>query len=88
MAFVPQIKTYWSDRSMKELKVRFPVVCPKCGAEHLSEISRSLVTDALIRSVVIQLRAPCHDVSWKASPTEIEQLRHYMGAPWIEASPL
>ena len=68
---------------MKEPMVKFPVVCPKCGTEHLTEVPIAVVADALIKKEGIYLRAACHDAAWNASPTEIEQLREYMGAPWI-----
>jgi hypothetical protein len=70
---------------MKEPTCRFPVVCRECGTEHLTEVPLSLLADALMKNEDILLRAPCHDTSWKASPTEIEQLRDYMGTVWTEA---
>ena len=71
---------------MKEPMVRFPVVCPKCGTEHLTEVAIAAVADALIKKERVYLRAVCHDSAWNASPTEIEQLREYMGAPWIDTA--
>jgi hypothetical protein len=71
---------------MKEPMVKFPVVCPKCGNEHLTEVPIAVVADALIKNECVYLRAVCHDAAWNASPTEIEQSRQYMGAPWIDAA--
>jgi hypothetical protein len=57
-----------------------PVVCPKCGNEHLTEVPIAVVADALIKNESVYLRAACHDAAWNASPTEIEQSRQYLGA--------
>jgi hypothetical protein len=71
---------------MKEPMVKLPVVCPKRGNEHLTEAPIAVVADALIKNASVYLRAACHDAGWNASPTEIEQSRQYMGAPWIDAA--
>jgi hypothetical protein len=63
---------------MKEPTVRFPVVCPDCGSEHLAEFSVATLAEALIRNDDIRLRAACHDSYWVASPGEIAQVRTYM----------
>jgi hypothetical protein len=65
---------------MHEPTVRFPVACPKCGTERLTEIPLQVVTDALQRGSDIFLVATCHDVIWTATELELEQIREYLGA--------
>jgi len=65
---------------MKQPTIRFPVVCPRCGAESLAEVSIALAAEALMRSEGIQLKVACHNLYWTASPTEMQQLRGYMSA--------
>jgi hypothetical protein len=63
-----------------EPTVRFPVTCPKCGTERLTEFPADVVADALSRGADICLVATCHDVIWDASMLEVEQIREYLGA--------
>jgi hypothetical protein len=70
---------------MNEPMIRFPVVCPKCGNERLTEFPVSLVADALLRKTGIFLVAACHDTTWQASSLEIEQIREYLGSVWLNA---
>jgi hypothetical protein len=65
---------------MREPTVRFPVACPKCGTERLTEFPVNVVADALLRGEDICLVATCHDVIWDASELELEQIREYLGA--------
>jgi hypothetical protein len=65
---------------MSELTVRFPVTCPNCGSERLTEFPVNVVADALLRGEDICLVATCHDVIWDASELELEQIREYLGA--------
>ena len=65
---------------MREPNVRFPVACPKCGMERLTEIPFDVVKDALQRGSDICLVATCHDVIWTASELELEQIDEYLGA--------
>jgi hypothetical protein len=66
--------------AMSEVPIRFPVTCPKCGTERLTEFDAFVVADALVRGSAICLVATCHDVIWDASETEVEQIREYLGA--------
>jgi hypothetical protein len=65
---------------MSESTIRFPVTCPKCGTERLTEFPVTLLADALMRSADICLVATCHDVIWDATELELEQIREYLGA--------
>jgi hypothetical protein len=70
---------------MHKPTVRFPVACPKCGMERLTEIPLEVVTDALHRGSDICLVATCHDVIWNATELELEQIREYLGAVLLAA---
>jgi hypothetical protein len=63
---------------MIEPAVRFPVACPKCGRERLTEFSVDEVVDALKRGTDICLVATCHDVIWTATELELEQIQEYL----------
>ena len=65
---------------MSELTVRFPVACPKCGTERLTEFPVDVVADALKRGSDICLVATCHEVIWTATELELEQIHEYLGA--------
>jgi hypothetical protein len=65
--------------------VKFPVVCPECGYESLAELPVATVAEALLNRGPIMLNTRCHDASWSATPIEIEQIREYLGAPWLDA---
>ena len=64
---------------MSEAPIRFPVTCPKCGTERLTEFDADVVTVALVRGSDICLVATCHDQIWDASELEVEQIREYLG---------
>ena len=63
-----------------EPTVRFPVACPKCGRERLTEIPAEVVANSLRRGSDICLVATCHDVIWTATELELEQIYEYLGA--------
>jgi hypothetical protein len=65
---------------MNEPTLRFPVACPKCGRERLTEFPVDVVADALNKGFDICLVATCHDVIWTASELELEQIHQYLGA--------
>jgi len=64
---------------MIEPTVRFPVACPKCGTERLTELPVDVVADALQKGSDICLVAICHDVIWNATELELEQIHQYLG---------
>lgn len=63
---------------MIEPSIRFPVACPKCGREQLTEFPISEVADALDKGSDISLVATCHDVIWTATDLELEQIHQYL----------
>ena len=63
---------------MIEPTIRFPVACPKCGREQLTEFPINEVADALDRGSDISLVATCHDVIWTATESELEQIHQYL----------
>ena len=68
---------------MGESTVRFPVACPKCGRERLTEFPVDVVADALQRGSDICLVATCHDMIWTATELELEQIHEYLGAVYL-----
>jgi len=69
---------------MREPTIRFPVTCPQCGTEKLTEFPAAEVADALQRRASICLVATCHDRIWDASEVELEQISEYLGATLTE----
>lgn len=60
---------------MPEPILRFPVTCPDCALESLSELPIALIANALLTGKGIRLHANCHDLYWTATFAEREQLR-------------
>jgi hypothetical protein len=60
--------------------VRFPVNCPLCARELLTELPAAVVAKALAGGSTIRLYASCHDVWWDATALETEQIREYFSA--------
>jgi hypothetical protein len=73
---------------MNEPVIRFPVTCPQCANEILASFPVATVAHALIQRNRIRLYSACHGVAWYASTIEMEQIRQYLGAPWLEAQQL
>ena len=65
---------------MNDPTVRFPVICPKCGKEQLDEFPIAEVAAALLSGGNLRLLAACHHYTWIATPTELRQIREYLGA--------
>jgi hypothetical protein len=63
---------------MIESTVRFPVVCPECGREKLTDFPVNEVAYALEGGSDISLVATCHDVIWTATELELEQINDYL----------
>jgi hypothetical protein len=60
---------------MPEPILRFPVTCPDCALESLSEMPIALIANALLTGKGMRLHANCHDLYWTATFAEREQLR-------------
>jgi hypothetical protein len=63
---------------MIEPTARFPVVCPKCAREKLTEFPVNEVAYALNGCSDITLVAACHEVIWTATEQELEQIHEYL----------
>jgi hypothetical protein len=71
---------------MDNLTIRFPVVCPDCGKDHLAEFPIAKILDALIKNEKIYLRSTCHNAGWVASDSELEQLREYVSVSSLKVA--
>jgi len=60
---------------MPEPILKFPVTCPHCALESVSELSIALIANALLTGKGIRLHSTCHDHYWTATFVEREQLR-------------
>jgi hypothetical protein len=70
---------------MKEPTIHFPVTCPLCATEAITEYPVADVANALLSSGAdLILYAPCHDYHWTANECERQQVRQYMGI-WSKA---
>ncbi len=58
--------------------LRFPIVCPRCSTETLSELPLAVIKAALANGDKLRLRAGCcYEVTWDATEVEREQLLEY-----------
>ena len=69
---------------MPEPILRFPVTCPDCALESLSEMPIALIANALLTGKDIRLYANCHDLYWTATFAEREQLRQSLALLKVE----
>jgi hypothetical protein len=60
--------------------VRFPVSCPVCARESLTQLPLTTIGNALRNGERLQVSAQCHPRSWEASELEMVQIREYLGA--------
>jgi hypothetical protein len=65
---------------MEDRLLRFPLVCPECGMELLTELSAAAVVQALVTGDSMRFYARCHHRVWQASVIERDQLRRYLRA--------
>lgn len=73
--------------AMNEPTIQFPVSCPKCGREELSEYSVAEVAAALLApTTALRLYAPCHEYHWTARAAELAQIREYF-REWMKCQP-
>ena len=69
---------------MPEPILRFPVTCPDCALESLSEMPIALIANALLTGKGIRLHANCHDLYWTATFAERGQLRKSLALLKVE----
>lgn len=74
----------FTETSLTEPMVRFPVKCPVCTAEILTQFPVALIAEAFLTNESIRLYANCHQQFWIASEIERAQIREYLGAAWFE----
>ena len=77
---------------MPEPILKFPVSCPTCALESVSELSIALIANALLTGKAIRLHSNCHDHYWTATFAEREQLRNSLrvlnlGSPAFQGRP-
>jgi hypothetical protein len=72
---------------MEQSLIRFPITCPLCGSESLTEFRAVIVTIAVSEWHSMRLYSRCHQVFWDASDIELDQIGAYLGASWIGARP-
>jgi hypothetical protein len=68
-----------------EGRVSFPIRCPVCGGEVITQYRAADLVGALINGRPIHLYAACHDQSWVAGYIEVQQIRAHLGARWIDS---
>lgn len=61
---------------MPEPTLKFPVTCPACALESLSEVPIAVIANALLTGKGIRLHSTCHDYYWTATFVEREELRN------------
>ena len=69
---------------MPEPILTFPVTCPDCALESLSEMPIALIANALLIGKDIRLHANCHDLYWTATFAEREELRKSLALLKVE----
>ena len=66
-------------------RVQFSVTCPECRKDVMVEYRSADIVGALINGRPVHLYAECHERSWRASYIEMQQIRGYLGATWLDA---
>jgi hypothetical protein len=77
---------------MLEPTLKFPVTCPACALESLSEMPIAMIANALLSGKGIRLHSNCHDHYWTATFVEREELRKSLallqiGSPTPQCQP-
>jgi hypothetical protein len=70
---------------MPEPTLRFPVTCPACALESLSEMPIAVIANALLTGKGIRLHSKCHNHYWTATFVEREELRKSLALLQIES---
>jgi hypothetical protein len=68
-----------------EGRVSFPIRCPVCGQEVVTQYRAVDIVGAIINGRPIHLFAACHEQSWIAGYVEVQQIRAHLGATWLDA---
>jgi hypothetical protein len=63
--------------------LRFPVICPSCASEFLTECAVAPIETALTRGSAIPLRCKRDGFAWNARTEEREQIREYLTAAFL-----
>jgi hypothetical protein len=72
---------------MPEPTLKFPVTCPACALESLSEMPIAVIAQALLTGKSIRLHGKCHDLYWTATVVEREELRKSLAVLHVESPP-
>jgi hypothetical protein len=70
---------------MPEPTLRFPVTCPACALESLSEMPIAVIANALLTGKGIRLHSKCHNLYWTATFVEREELRNSLALLQVES---
>jgi hypothetical protein len=70
---------------MSEAVIHIPVQCPACGKKSLAHFPVLVIVTAITRQDHLRLYSACHDISWDASNFEMQAVRQFLGAEWIES---
>ena len=79
-------ETHAKGSEMPEPTLRFPVTCPACALESLSEMSIAVIANALLTGKGIRLHSNCHNHYWTATFVEREELRKSLALLQIEST--
>lgn len=69
---------------MLEPTLEFPVTCPDCALQTLSDMPIATIANALLTGKDIRLHSNCHDHYWTATFAERAQLRKSLAALKLE----
>jgi hypothetical protein len=78
-------ETHAKGSQMPEPTLRFPVTCPACALESLSEMPIAVIANALLTGKGIRLHSKCHNHYWTATFVEREELRKSLALLQIES---
>ena len=83
-SIVPISETHAKGSEMPEPTLRFPVTCPACALESLSEMPIAVIANALLTGKGIRLHSRCHNHYWTATFVERGELRKSLALLQIE----
>jgi hypothetical protein len=69
---------------MSEPTLKFPVTCPTCALESLTEMPIAVIAHALLTGKGIRLHSKCHNHYWTATFVEREELRKSLAVLRVE----